>query len=456
MLQLIIAIWIAKLIFFVTRFFKLGGGSAAPGLYALMVDPDLVAKLASQIPQNIVITGTNGKTTTARLLNHLVVGQKIKTLRNSTGSNLERGIASALLSKVNLLGRIKNVEIGIWELDEAAFNTVLFKLKPELIVFLNAFRDQLDRYGEVDSVKRKWQEALLKVDWNSHMIINEGDYTVAPLADLTDQNPRLTSSFFKIRGHSMFQEATLTDPLHSDRADFEGKVIKNLGLKGEEIELLYPGGKLNLTFPIAGVYQIYNLLAAFSVYYALNLPLDEVENALKGFKPAFGRVEEVKIDGIQSYIFLIKNPAGANNVFETISSELTKNDILLTALNDNFADGKDVSWIWDAEWEQLIANPPPLPDNSDVHWTSSGKRGQHTNFKIITSGTRAYDLAVRLKYAAVETGNITTEHDLNSSLDLAVKMKPKRIFILPTYTALLELQNILAKRGVKKDYWKEE
>ncbi len=435
MIRLLIAIWIGKLIAFLTKFLRYGGGSAAPGLYSLKFDPDLVHKLAAQIPQNIVITGTNGKTTTARLLNHLVTAQKIKTLRNSTGSNLERGIASALVSKANLFGKIQDVEIGIWELDEAAFNLVLPKIKPELIVFLNAFRDQLDRYGEVDSVKKKWEESLRKVSWNSHLLINEGDYTVASLAELTDENTRLTASFFKIRGHSMFQEATIVDPLHSDRADFEGKIIKNMGLKGNDVEILYPGGKLNLNMPVPGIYQIYNLLAAFSVYYALNLSLESIDENLRQFKPAFGRVEEVIIEGIQSFIFLIKNPAGANNVFETIAGEIGDGDILLAGLNDNFADGKDVSWIWDAEFEQLQA--------------VGGKS------KIVCSGIRSFDLALRFKYSVIDEDNIVVEQDLDKALDLVIKLKPKRIFILPTYTVLLQLQKILADRGVKEHYWKD-
>ncbi len=436
MVRLILAIWVAKIIGFLTRAFKVGGGSAAPGLYALKFDPDLIHKLASQIPQNVVITGTNGKTTTARILNHLVRSQKVKTLRNSTGSNLERGIASALLSKVNLFGQINEAEIGIWELDEAAFNSVVLKLKPQLIVFLNAFRDQLDRYGEVDSVKNKWRESLLKINWNSHLIINEGDYNVATLAELSDENKHLTSSFFKIRGHNMFQEGSIVDPLQSDRADFEGKVVKKLGLSGNEVELLHPGGKLLLTLGVPGVYQIYNLLAAFSVYYALNLPLDPVQEAISDFKPAFGRVEEVIISGVKSLIFLIKNPAGANTVFETISEELTQDDVLLAVLNDNFADGKDVSWIWDAEFEQLTNN--------------------NRKFTVITSGQRAYDLALRFKYAELSTDRLEINMDLERALDLVLERKPSRLFILPTYTALLELQKILEKRGVKDHYWKDE
>ena len=434
----------AKIITFVTTTLRIGGGSAAPGLYALKIEPQLIGMLAPQIAQNIVITGTNGKTTTARLLHHLIHSQKVSTIRNSTGSNLERGIASALLAKVNLFGRIRGIKIGIWELDEAAFNSVLFKLKPELIVFLNAFRDQLDRYGEVDSVKRKWEESLRKVDWNSHLIINEGDYTIASLEHMTDENTHLTSSFFKVRNHTMFSETKNIDPLGIDRSDFEARVLKSLGLKGNEVELLYPGGKISFLFQVPGVYQLYNLLAAFSVYYALNLKIEKFEDLLKGFTPAFGRVEQVIIDGVESLIFLIKNPTGANTVFETISSELTKDDVLLVALNDNFADGKDVSWIWDADFEQLSSQ-----NKSEV------RSSKPETFKLIISGRRAEDLALRFKYAGVESRKIRIERNFNQALELTLGEKPKRLFVLPTYTALLQLQRHLADMGVKKEYWKE-
>lgn len=444
MIRLILAIWVARVISFLTTTFKIGGGSAAPGLYALKVDPELVRKLAKQIPQNIVITGTNGKTTTARLLHHLVASQKVTTIRNATGSNLERGIASALLEKVSLLGKISEVQVGIWELDEAAFNSVVFKLRPELMVFLNAFRDQLDRYGEVDSVRSKWWNSLLKVDWNTHMLINEGDPTVATLEEVTEENKRITASFFKLRGHKNFAEATIKDPLNSDRADFEAKIIKNRGLSGSDVEVLYPGGRFTMHFQVPGNYQIYNLLAAFSVYYALNLPIEHIEELLTDFSPAFGRVEKVSIKGVECYIFLIKNPAGANNVFETISGEIGKDDVLLAALNDNFADGKDVSWIWDADFEQLVTQSK-LPRTMSHEPSNT----------LIVSGRRAQDLGVRFKYAGFGTKGILIENDFNRALELALDSQPKRLFILPTYTALLQLQRHLAEMGVKKEYWKE-
>lgn len=435
MFRLLLAIWVAKIISFLTQTFKIGGGTAAPGLYALKIEPNLVKKLSKQIPQNIVITGTNGKTTTARILNHLITSHNSKTLRNATGSNLERGIASALLSKASFTGKLSGVDIGVWELDEAAFNSVVFKLKPELVVFLNAFRDQLDRYGEVDSVRIKWWNSLLKFSWNCHLLINEGDPTVATLEEVTNENTRLTASFFKLRGHKNFAEATLKDPLNSDRADFEAKIIKNKGLHGSEVEILYPGGRFLMHFKVPGTYQIYNLLAAFSVYYALNLPIDRIEECLKDFQPAFGRVEELEIKGIASYIFLIKNPAGANNVFETIASEIKSDDLLLVALNDNFADGKDVSWIWDAEWEKF--------------------RIQNSEFRTICSGIRAYDMATRLKYASFEPDMLDIYLNQDEAVNMAISAKPKRLFILPTYTALLGLQKQLADMGVKRHYWKE-
>ena len=169
-MRLFLAILIGKIIIKLTRFLKLGGGSAAPGLYALKIDPRLVEKLVKKIPQNIVITGTNGKTTTARMLAHLAKEAGLKVIRNHTGSNLERGIASVLITHYQL--PTTNYQLGIWELDEAAFNTVVLKIKPDIIIFLNVSRDQLDRYGEVDKVVNDWCNTLSKIDPKTTILIN--------------------------------------------------------------------------------------------------------------------------------------------------------------------------------------------------------------------------------------------------------------------------------------------
>lgn len=424
----LIALLIGKLIGFLTQTFKIGGGSAAPGLYALKSDPMLIQRLAKQIPTNIIITGTNGKTTTARLLNQLLTKQGLKVVRNSTGSNLERGIASALLMKASFWGEIKNIDVGIWEVDEAAFNTLLPKLKPTVVVFLNAFRDQLDRYGEVDSVIKKWQSTLDKHETPCVVLINGDDNNTSRLV----APKSCTTEYFGLSDRKIEGEKGIKHGIHS--LIVEAKSIKLQGFSGTDFDLVYPEGRLSLHLPLPGTYQIYNLLAAFSAYRSLNLPLEKSAFDLKDFTSAFGRVEQIEYKGKKGVIMLIKNPVGATQVFETIREELKSEDVLLAALNDNFADGKDVSWIWDAEFERF--------------------KIQDSGFKIVCSGSRAFDMAVRFKYAGVPESGIQVISSLPEAFDEAFKTTGK-VVILPTYTALLELQKILANKGIKKHYWQE-
>lgn len=430
MLKTTFAVWLGKLILFLTRATKRGGGSAAPGFYALAIEPDLISKLSSQIRQNVVVTGTNGKTTTTRLLAHLLKEQKITVIRNSTGSNLERGVASALIARSNFFGRIKGVDLGIWELDEAAFNKVFFQIKPQITVFLNALRDQLDRYGEVDSVVKNWRTSLEGVNWKATVLLNSGDGNVGNLSAVLN----LPIYRFRVRSYRPYQELSDKKPPRQ-KDDFLATVIEKKGLRGTNLAIKHPTGEVKLFLPVPGIYHIYDLLAAFGVYYLLNLPLGGLSESLKEYHPAFGRVERVNLGGKEAYLFLIKNPAGASLVLETLVTEVEEGDRLLIALNDNFADGTDVSWIWDAEFEQLLAANCHLP--------------------IICSGTRAYDLAVRLKYASIKPEKLQLAPNIVTALDQAQEGLSGRLFILPTYTALLELQKILAKRGVKKHYWEE-
>ncbi len=425
MIRLLFAIWLGKLIHFSTRLLKQGGGSAAPGYYALKIDPKLVAKLAPKIPQNIIITGTNGKTTTARLLNHLLTSQNLTIIRNTTGSNLERGVASTLISNSSLFGQIK-AKIGIWEADEAAFNKLVSQIKPQKIIFLNALRDQLDRYGEVDSVVKNWQASLAKVTWKPQLFVNGNDGNLIPLLKLKN----VTSQLFEVVGHNLKYEKANPS---SKSTKFQAAVTKNLGLKGNQIKVTYPGGTVDLILPLPGIYQLYDFLAAFVIYHDLKLPVASINKALTSFSPAFGRVEQINLGSTPSFICLIKNPTGGTAVFEMIEPEVKKGDHLLLALNDNFADGTDVSWIWDAEFESL---------------------GLNKFDKIIVSGQRAEDLAVRLKYAEVPAQKILVINDLEKALNLSRKTA-RRLFILPTYTALLNLQKMLVKNSLKPKDWAE-
>lgn len=462
-----LAILAGKIIFTLTRILKTGGGSAAPGLYASFIDPALNKKLVSQIAQNIVITGTNGKTTTARFLNLFLEKQNIKVLRNSTGSNLQRGVLSALIKKSNWLGQITDVDLGLWELDEAAFNKVIFDIKPQIIVFLNVFRDQLDRYGEVDTIVKKWQEALKQIDWDPLVIVNGNDGHTLSLI----KESRLRHLVFRIQNLELKWEKSKNGPLPGKKL-FEAKILQNKGLEGSDILVSWNNSKLTLNLPIPGPYHVFDFLAAFAAYYSLNMPIHNIQAALNEFTPAFGRVEKFTIPPSQTrlwpsrcqaklegYIFLIKNPAGATAVFETIAPSIKPSDVVLLALNDNLADGTDVSWIWDAKFEDLLyPSLPASPKRGEREpWVHlKGTKQSRNEVSVICSGTRAHDLALRLKYAGFNQTQLTIEPDLKSALKEAQNHSQGRVFILPTYTALLKLQQILASRNIKKAYWKEE
>lgn len=430
------AILIGKSILKITRILK-NEGSAAPGLYALKIDPRLIEKLSQQIPTNIVITGTNGKTTTARLLDHFAKASGLKIIRNSTGSNLERGIASALIENYTLHPKPYTLDLGIWEVDEAAFNTAVFKLRPKVIVFLNAFRDQLDRYGEVDTVIKKWQETLHKIDWDPLIILNGDDPSLQSLSKI-----KLNKSFFGVKNQDLMWEKVKSKVLK--KLEFEG-IIKEPKMDHTLIDLKYLGKNVQVNIPLPGTYNTHNFLAAFAISYYLNFDINKALKSLKNFSPAFGRFEKIKLGKKNVYISLIKNPAGATAVLETIAPQLKGNDRILLALNDNFADGTDVSWIWDTEFELL---------SSSLRGPMKSDRGNLD--KIIVSGTRAHDLTLRLKYANIDPKDIIVEPDLQKAFHASQEDLKGMLYVLPTYTAMLQLQRILADSGVKKNYWEED
>lgn len=431
MIKTFIAVLLGKIILILTKNLNLSGGSAAPGYYGLKIEPRLISKLASQIKTSIIVTGTNGKTTTSRLINHFLKTQGTLTIRNQTGSNLERGIASALIANTNLFNlKVESQDVAIWEVDEAAFNSLALKIKPQVIVFLNVYRDQLDRYGEVDSVLKKWQETLQKLSNQTLVVLNGDDANISSLEDsFKGKIVKFGVKGGKIKGEGGKESKII------QRLDLEADQIERIGLEGVKFRACNSKSELKVNLPLPGIYHIYDFLGACAVGFHLNLELNQMAESLKNYSPAFGRMEKLQFkDNKKGYIFLIKNPTGATQVFETIKNDIQNNDTLLLVLNDNFADGRDVSWIWDAEVEQL--------------------RVKNLKFKVIASGQRAYDLAVRLKYAGFE--DIQIERDLSKALNLSLKRAEGKLFILSTYTAMLKLQSILTKKGLKKAYWEDE
>jgi lipid II isoglutaminyl synthase (glutamine-hydrolysing) len=427
MFKTILAILLGKTIFFLSRILKLGGGYAAPGLYALKVDPNLVKNLINPNAKNIVVTGTNGKTTTAKLISHFLKTLDNRVIRNSSGSNLERGIASYLVNHASLFGKL-DYDFGVWEVDEFAFNSLAPKIKPDVIILLNAFRDQLDRYGEVDTVVNKWKETLGKLSEKTVLILNNDDAILSKaVSDFKGKIVRIGIKGSKIKGEGKIQRA--------EKPDYEAEVLKSSTLEENEIQVEFNGSRVEYSLPLPGIFNAYNFLASFTLAYMLNIDPEFIKNSLKSFKSSFGRFEKFNAQGKEGNIFLIKNPVGATQVLQTVLPHISKDDSLLVALNDNFADGTDVSWIWDIELERFQI--------------------QNSKFQIHISGSRAYDMALRLKYAGLDESNMIINQDLETAFDKAIKETKGKLFVLPTYTALMELQKILVKKGIKKEYWKE-
>lgn len=449
-LRLTIALIVAKLITLTLKA-KGSGATAAPGLIALKIDPNLISKLCAKISGgSIVISGTNGKTTTARLTFD-TLSKDYKIIHNRQGSNLMRGIASALISKTTLSGKVMG-NLAIWETDEATLPAAIKETSPQTVVLLNLFRDQLDRYGEVETTRQRWQETILKLPKTATLILNADDPGVASLYKsfsgkivtfgINDAkiSTTQTTGVLDIKNcpicQSKFIYKTYTFGHLGDykctKCDFKKPGIdiaaSNLSF-GRDFEtsanIKIASKNYKTTYNLPGIYNVYNVLAAASIATALKISPNKILDSIRNFTPVFGRFQKVQIKDKKIYIFLIKNPTGASEVIKVLSAYDNIN--LLTILNDNFADGTDVSWIWDTNWEAL-----------------SQKTGS-----LFISGTRAWDMATRLKYAGFKLSKDNVYEQITNSIEAALSMMNKNntLFILPTYTALLSLEQILKKES---------
>lgn len=441
-----------------------GGGTALPGLLAQSLDADLLISLASQLSDCILVTGTNGKTTTARMIVSILRHAGLSTLHNASGSNLMRGIATALLEKADLSGRLSlaSETVGLFEVDEAVLPYAIAETRPKAVVITNLFRDQLDRYGEVDSIAACWREALERLPPGANLILNGDDPLVASLGEGSGLNrihfgiedrdlgeaslghaadprycPRCGEAyqyglaFYGHLGHYYCPKCRLqrTRPLvRAELAELKG--FWGLGLA---LETPLGGIQVNLSLP--GIYNVHNALAAAALGSALGLPLTSLKEGLERFRAAFGRLERMEIEGRQIHLVLIKNPVGANVVLRTLFADGESKNVILF-LNDRIADGRDVSWIWDVDFEMMAGRTRLL----------------------VLSGLRAEDMALRLKYAGVLEGEPLIVRDIARALRLSLERIPpgEALYILPTYTAMLEVREMLARWGHLGRYWEEE
>ena len=433
-----------------------GGGTTLPGRLLVRMAPDAIERLASQLERgSIVVSSTNGKTTTAGMVSGILRADGRTPVHNRAGSNMHWGVATALLDQSG--------DEGLFELDEAWLPRVAPQLRPRLLVLGNLFRDQLDRYGELERLADEWAELVARLEGSCEFALNADDPLIADLGRDKELRRRPGVTYFGIEDQSQalpeLQHAhdakhcrRCGAPYVYDRA-FVGHLghyscpscdadrptpevaatkIELHGISGSRVHITTPEGDLEVDLPLPGLYNVYNALAAVTAGLRSGVSLNRVRAGLESMRAVFGRVETIEVAGKPVSILLIKNPAGANEVLRTLRLESTDGVIdLWLALNDRIADGRDVSWIWDADFE-LLADAVR---------------------RVVCAGTRAPEMALRLKYAGWPQEAIEVIEPIERSLDEAVSTAPGRIFALPTYTALLELRTLLAHRGLAADYW---
>ena len=447
------AVWAGKATGALSRISRRGGGTTLPGDVARMIDPKVLTKLAADLTRgSIVITGTNGKTTTARLVTWLLEGAGHKVVSNRAGANLIFGATAAALDKAGPDGKLR-ADWGVFEIDEASLPKAVEELKPTATLVLNLFRDQLDRYGELESIAKKIEQALSALRENSTAILNADDPRVAEIGlglpkpplwyGLDDTTvaahelphaadartcPKCGAS---LRFDAVYvgHDGVYECPNHDFKRPTPTMTAKNIKLPSfyrfsADIE------DTRIEVQLGGLYNTYNVLAAFAMARTLGLEPAYIAERLKNFRAAFGRQERVEFRGRILNLVLSKNPAGFNETLRT-AVELAKGENFLIGLNDRKADGTDVSWIWDVDFEHL-----------------KGKAKT-----VVPAGNRADDMAVRLKYAEVDATQ--PETDPGRALDLLIKTTNEGdiAHLLCTYTAMLDLRAELVRRGWAKPYW---
>jgi UDP-N-acetylmuramyl tripeptide synthase len=434
-----------------------GGGTTLPGRLLLRLDPRAIARLGTRLDGSVtLISATNGKTTTAGMLAVLLAADGRSPVHNRAGSNMTWGIATALLEQ---RGRE-----GLFEVDEAWLPKVAAQLDPSLVVLGNLFRDQLDRYGETEALATRWAETVEATAGDTRFALNADDPLVADLGRDGEGNKRDGVVYFGIDdnsqalpelqhafdakhcrrcGHPYTYERAFVGHLgHYSCAncgarrptpDVVATRIELHGMSGSTVSVRTPGGELTVELPLPGLYNVYNALAAITAALELGIGAELIGPALGAMRGAFGRVETVAVGDKDVSILLVKNPAGANEVLRTLRLESDDSNLdLWIALNDRIADGRDVSWIWDADFELL----------------------EGAVRRVTCAGTRAPEMALRLKYAGWPESSIAIEPEIERSLDRAVAEARGRLFALPTYTALLELHKVLAARGLTEEFWR--
>jgi UDP-N-acetylmuramyl tripeptide synthase len=467
--RLVAALAAAKVTGVAIRTLGRGGGTAAPGLVAERIDPGLVRKIACRLSHGtVVVAGTNGKTTVSRMLADILQAHGLAVAHNRSGSNLVRGVASALAGQADLWGSPR-AEIGVIESDEAAMPEIVRRLEPSVVVLNNLFRDQLDRYGELDTIAKRWRSALLRLPASATVVVNVDDPTLAAISEdltarriafgLDDINPlyhlsevphAADAKTCRQCGHDLVYDRLYSAHLgvwrcpgcgaNRPNLDFAGTNIALNGVDSLSLQVVDADNKgdlLTINLAVPGLYNAYNTVAAAAAARTLGVDCETTSTALAAYRSAFGRIERLQYRGHLLTLALVKNPVGFNETLRMLTVSTSGLTVpTLIAINDLAADGRDVSWLWDVDFEMLTSGSAPL----------------------FTTGIRGADMANRLKYAGLPATRIRLlPADLSAGLDAFVDALPAQApgYILLTYTALLGLRQVLAECGAVDHFWEQ-
>jgi UDP-N-acetylmuramyl tripeptide synthase len=433
------------------------GGTSLPGKVLTRVEPRAIGRLAARLGRgSVVISATNGKTTSAAMAATILQRAGASLVHNHAGANMAGGVASALAAAARDGGRRVDGDLGLFEVDEFWLGPVAEELEPRAMLLGNLFRDQLDRYGELETIADRWADVVAARGSATTLVLNADDPLIADLGrhaepvyfgvdDDTLALPELQhasdskhcrrcgqayvydAAYLAHLGHYRCPNCGAERPQPTVRAT----AVELRGIRTAAFTLHAAGEERRIELPLPGLYNVYNALGAAALCLSLGVPLDDVAAGLAEVEPAFGRAETLDLGGRPTSILLVKNPAGANEVLRTLALEGSELQ-LFGVLNDRIADGRDVSWVWDADWEVIAPHVR--------HMTCSG--------------TRAAELALRLKYAGVDGDRLEVVEDVEAGLDAALARGDGPLYAVPTYTALLELQDLLRRRGQAEAYWR--
>lgn len=432
----ILAVWAAKLSA-IAGIILGKKSSSGPGAIALKICPDLIEKLAGNVSEKIIVTcGTNGKTTTNNLMYTALTKCGYKVICNRLGANMLSGVATAFALECNWLGRVK-ADYACLEVDEA-FTVKLFDhLKPDIVIITNLFRDQLDRYGEVDATVNLLNKAFAKLD-NPTLVLNADDPNsaqfgkandntvyygvdekVLPQTDTTKEGKFCTCCNGELK-YNYFHYSQLGDyycPKCGNKRPNIDFAAYNVDLKGG---LRFKVNDENVNLNYRGFYNIYNILAVYSTVKTLGVCDNQFNGLLEEYKPQIGRMEEMNL-GKPVVLNLAKNPAGFNQAIATVLQDQRKKDVII-AVNDNVSDGQDVSWMWDVDFEKL--------NREELNTLSVG-------------GIRRFDLALRFKYSDIKVDCVS--EDMREMIQNCIKTDAEVCYVLVNYTELFSTQSIMSE-----------